>query len=71
MKWARLEAIVGNKERLATLAKDIVTHFEDRQNVFEGKAMIVAMSRRIAVDLYNEIIKLRPEWHRMIWTRVL
>jgi len=63
MKWAKLEAIVGNKERLATLAKDIVTHFEDRQKVFEGKAMIVAMSRRIAVDLYNEIIKLRPEWH--------
>jgi len=63
IKWAKLEAIVGNKERLATLAKDIVTHFEDRQKVFEGKAMIVAMSRRIAVDLYNEIIKLRPEWH--------
>jgi len=63
MKWAKLEAIVGNKERLSTLAKDIVTHFEDRKKVFEGKAMIVAMSRRIAVDLYNEIIKLRPEWH--------
>jgi len=63
MKWAKLEAIVGNKERLSTLAKDIVTHFEDRQKVFEGKAMVVAMSRRIAVDLYNEIIKLRPEWH--------
>lgn len=63
IKWAKLEAIVGNKERLATLAKDIVMHFEDRQKVFEGKAMIVAMSRRIAVDLYNEIIKLRPEWH--------
>jgi len=63
MKWAKLEAIVGNKERLATLAKDIVTHFEDRQKAFDGKAMIVAMSRRIAVDLYNEIIKLRPEWH--------
>jgi len=63
MKWAKLEAIVGNKERLATLAKDIVTHFEDRQKVFEGKAMIVTMSRRIAVDLYNEIVKLRPEWH--------
>jgi len=63
MKWAKLEAIVGNKERLATLAQDIVTHFEDRQKVFEGKAMVVAMSRRIAVDLYNEIIKLRPEWH--------
>lgn len=63
MKWAKLEAIVGNKERLAMLAKDIVTHFEDRQKVFDGKAMIVAMSRRIAVDLYNEIVKLRPEWH--------
>ena len=63
MKWAKLEAIVGNKERLANLAKDIVAHFEERQKVFEGKAMIVAMSRRIAVDLYNDIIKLRPEWH--------
>ena len=63
MKWAKLEAIVGNRERIATLAKDIVEHFEDRQKVFEGKAMIVTMSRRIAVDLYNEIKKLRPKWH--------
>lgn len=63
VKWARLEAIVGNKERLANLAADIVSHFESRQEVFEGKAMIVAMSRRIAVDLYNEIIALRPQWH--------
>ena len=63
IKWARLEAIVGNKERIVNLAKDIVWHYEGRQEVFLGKAMIVAMSRRIAVDLYEEIVKLRPEWH--------
>jgi type I restriction enzyme R subunit len=63
LKWAKLEAIVGNKERLSNLAKDIVNHFDGRQQVFEGKAMIVAMSRRIAADLYAEIIKLKPEWH--------
>ncbi len=62
-KWAKLEAIVGNKPRIKNLAKDIVNHFEQRQSVFEGKGMIVAMSRRIAVDLYNEIIALKPEWH--------
>ncbi len=62
-KWTKLEAIVGNQGKVKKLAKDIVTHFEQRQAVFDGKGMIVAMSRRIAVDLYNEIIKLRPEWH--------
>lgn len=62
-KWARLEAIVGNEKRLANVAADIVNHFELRQEVFEGKAMIVAISRRIAVLLYDEIIKLRPNWH--------
>jgi len=62
-KWTKLEAIVGNTERIRNLAKDIVTHFEKRQSVFEGKAMIVAMSRRIAADIYREIIALRPEWH--------
>jgi type I restriction enzyme R subunit len=62
-KWTKLEAIVGNQERVKNLAKDIVTHFEQRQAVFDGKGMIVAMSRRIAVDLYNEIIRLKPEWH--------
>lgn len=62
-KWTKLEAIVGNQERVKNLAKDIVTHFEKRQTVFEGKAMIVAMSRRIAADLYKEIIVLRPDWH--------
>ncbi|MBI5634653.1 MAG: type I restriction endonuclease subunit R [Nitrospirae bacterium] len=62
-KWAKLEAIVGNEKRIKNLSRDIVTHFEQRQAVFDGKGMIVAMSRRIAVDLYNEIIKLRPEWH--------
>jgi len=62
-KWSKLEAIIGNKERIKNLAKDIVTHYEKRQSVFDGKAMIVTMSRRIAVDLYNEIIVLKPEWH--------
>ncbi len=63
LKWAKLEAIVGNKDRISTLAKDIVTHFEEREQVFSGKAMIVTMSRRIAANLYDEIISLRPEWH--------
>jgi type I restriction enzyme, R subunit len=62
-KWAQLEAIVGHRERLKSVAKDIIDHYEKRQEVFEGKAMIVAMSRRIAVELYNEIIALRPDWH--------
>ncbi|MBU4220023.1 MAG: type I restriction endonuclease subunit R [Euryarchaeota archaeon] len=62
-KWTKLEAIVGNPERIQNLARDIVTHFEQRQAVFEGKGLIVAMSRRIAVDLYNHIIQLRPQWH--------
>lgn len=62
-KWASLEKIVGNHERVENLAADIIKHFEDREKIFKGKAMIVAMSRRIASDLYEEIIKLRPEWH--------
>lgn len=63
MKWAKLEAIVGNEDRIRILANDIVTQYEERQKVFDGKALIVAMSRRIAADLYNAIIDLRPEWH--------
>jgi type I restriction enzyme R subunit len=62
-KWSKLEAIVGNKHRIKNLARDMIHHFEQRQKVFDGKAMIVAMSRRIAVDLFNEIITLRPEWN--------
>jgi len=62
-KWTKVEAIVGNPERIRNLANDIVTHFEKRLEVFEGKAMIVAMSRRIAVELYKEITALRPDWH--------
>jgi type I restriction enzyme R subunit len=62
-KWARLEAIVGNERRLSLIAKDIVQHFESRNTVLDGKAMVVCMSRRICVDLYNEIKKIRPEWH--------
>ena len=61
-KWAQLEAIVGHRDRLRVLAADMVDHFDKRQNVMEGKGMIVCMSRRIAVELYQEIIKLRPDW---------
>ncbi len=62
-KWTKLEAVIGHPERLKNLARDIVTHYETRSEVFDGKAMIVTMSRRIAVALYDEIIKLRPAWH--------
>ncbi len=62
-KWTQLEALIGSPKRIRTIANDIVAHFEQRQEAFEGKAMIVAMSRRIAADLYNAIIDLRPEWH--------
>jgi len=65
-KWARLEAIVGAEERVKQIAKDIVEHFEKRDQAQEnegGKAMIVAMSRRIIIDLYKQIIELRPDWH--------
>lgn len=62
-KWTRLEALVGGKNRINQIAADIVSHFEERQSVFEGKGMIVAMSRRIAAELYDAIIKIKPEWH--------
>ena len=62
-KWARLEVIVGSEKRIRRIAKDIVQHFEKRLEIFEGKGMIVCMSRRICVELHNEIIKLRPNWY--------
>ena len=62
-RWARLESIVGNEHRLELIAQDIVNHFESRNEVLDGKAMIVCMSRRICVDLYTQIIKIRPDWH--------
>jgi len=62
-KWAQLEAIVGSDKRLGIVARDIVEHFEKRLEAMDGKGMIVCMSRRIAVGLYREIAKLRPEWH--------
>lgn len=65
-RWAALEKIVGAKPRLEQIAKDVVSHFEARcssPELSDGKAMVVAMSRHIAVDLYDEIIKLKPEWH--------
>lgn len=62
-KWSSLESLVGVETRLAEVARDFVSHFEARLEAMEGKAMVVCMSRRICVDLYNEIIKIRPKWH--------
>jgi len=62
-KWAALEALVGAQERVDLVASDIVKHWENRLRTMDGKAMIVCMSRRICVDLYNALVALRPEWH--------
>ena len=62
-KWARQEAVVGSGRRLKLVAEDIVTHFEQRLEVMAGKALVVCMSRRICIDLYRELVQLRPDWH--------
>ena len=62
-KWAALEKVVGAEPRIASVAADLVAHFEERNKAQTGKAMVVAMSREICVHLYNEIVKLRPDWH--------
>jgi type I restriction enzyme R subunit len=62
-KWAALEKVVGAEPRIASVAADLVAHFEERNQAQTGKAMVVAMSREICVHLYNEIIKLQPDWH--------
>ena len=62
-KWAGLEKIVGAEKRIELIAEDLVDHFEKRQEAMDGKVMVVCMSRRICVDLYNAIIKIKPEWH--------
>lgn len=62
-RWAALEKVVGAEPRVASVAADLVAHFEERNKAQTGKAMVVAMSRDICVHLYNEIIKLRPDWH--------
>ena len=62
-RWAQLEAVVGAEKRLKLVARDIVAHFDQRLEAMDGKAMIVCMSRRICIDLYRELTRLRPEWH--------
>ncbi|WP_416055148.1 type I restriction endonuclease subunit R [Photobacterium carnosum] len=62
-QWATLEKLVGSEPRIAQVAQDLVTHFTARTETFSGKAMIVAMSREICVDLYNAIVAIKPEWH--------
>ena len=63
-KWSQLEKIVGTEERIALIAQDIVEHFEGRLEAMDGKAMIVCMSRRICVELYEAIARIRPQWHQ-------
>ncbi len=62
-RWAALEKVVGAEPRVASVAADLVGHFEERNKAQDGKAMVVTMSRDICVHLYNEIVKLRPDWH--------
>lgn len=62
-KWTQLEALIGSANRIKQIAKDIIFHFEQRQEIIDGKAMIVTMSRRIAAELYKAIIEIKPEWH--------
>ena len=62
-KWAQLEAVVGSENRIRLIARDLVEHFENRLAAMDGKAMVVAMSRRIAVELYRALVALRPAWH--------
>ncbi len=62
-KWAAQEALVGAEKRVDLIAKDLIEHFEDRLTAIEGKAMVVCMSRRICVELYDALCRLRPEWH--------
>ena len=61
-RWAQLEAIVGAEQRVRLVAEDIVEHYEQRLDAIEGKAMVVCMSRRICIDLYRELVRLRPDW---------
>ena len=62
-RWAQLEAVVGAEQRVKQIAEDIVSHFEQRLDALRGKAMVVCMSRRICIDLYRELVRLRPDWH--------
>jgi len=62
-KWAALESLVGAEARLDLVAADLIAHFEERRAAMNGKGMIVCMSRRVCVDLYKALVKLRPEWH--------
>ena len=64
-RWAQLEAIVGAEQRVRLVADDIVEHYEQRLDAIEGKAMVVCMSRRICIDLYRELVRLRPDWEHL------
>jgi len=62
-RWAQMEAMAGTQDRVDAIAKDILEHFAKRAETEPfGKAMIVCMSRKNCVALYDAIIKLRPDW---------
>lgn len=63
---AKLESIIGSKERLSLLASDIIDHYEQRKDILEGKAMIVSMSRKVAINLYKQILEIRPNWNEKV-----
>src|SRR5690606_18378636 len=62
-RWAKLEAMVGSEHRIKLITDDILKHWERRLEALDGKAMVVCMSRRICVDLYEEITRRHPDWH--------
>ncbi len=62
-KWASIEKVVGSEKRIRAIAKDMMEHWESRLSVMDGKTLVVCMSRRIAIDLHNEIVRLKPEWY--------
>ena len=69
-KWSRVEALVGAEDRLKMVAADLVEHFESRVDAMDGKAMVVCMSRRICIGLYDAIVAIRPDWHSTMTTKV-
>ena len=62
-RWSQIEALVGAQPRLEEVARDLIEHFENRSKTQPGKALVVGMSRDICARLYEELIKVRPDWH--------
>ena len=64
---SRLEMILGDDTTIDTLVRDIISHYEhNRANLLTGKAMIVALTRQIAVKIYQKMLELRPDWKEKV-----